>query len=982
MAELQLHFLGQPRIRLGDRPILEISASKWMGLLAYLALHEEQFSRSQLEALFWGESAIEQAQGSLRVAIHTLNKQLGAPIQSTRKLVWFAAAPPVVVDVAQFRALIARGDAESLATAVSLYRGDFLAGIAIPDAPEFESWLRQEREQLRLEALTALEKLVTHYRKAGQPEAAMQTARRLLEIEPWRETAHRQLMLLLARSGDYNGAIRQYQQCRDLLAAELEMPPMPETEALYQRIVALRERPPRADLPASVELVGREPELAVLSDLLEDPACRLLAITGMGGIGKTSLALAVARRYARHFLDGVTFVSLADLETAALLDTTVAAALDISIPPNASPRETLRDQLRAQERLLILDNVEHLLPAVEAFVQALLAAAPDLKIMLTSQQKPRLQANVLTLAGLPLPSLLEETAVAPAATLFAQRARRSQPYFSLADNWPHVVALCHLLQGSPLGLELAAAQLEAIDCAELVARLQTVMEELAVDFHDMPERHRSLRALFAYSWRRLTAVEQETLAQLAAFRSGFTLEAARQIVGATRQTLETLVAKSLLIAGESRYAIAHPLVRRFALDYLPTETAVFARHARYYSQQVQAQEEGKLRLPALLADLDNIRAMWEYAVDRREVDLLGETAHGLARLYTTANLFAEGRELFAQAVAALAETAAPQENPIAWGLLLGRYAIFMLRAGELAEARHCLEQSVAALRDAGDEEALAFSLNLLGVIHIQSGSFETAVALLTDCAAIYRRLDKSALLLKPLVNLGSVEMRRGNYTTAIAHLQAALPLAKQLNDRRGLTHILNNLGANYVILGDLDAAYAHFAACLPLTEETDYRMVRTAVEQNLAEVCGKQGDWAQAVAHCEAGLAIATEIEDVVQTIGLQKVYALALHSQRERRRAWQLLQTATQTGWRIGALPALLDALTVAGQLWLAEGKTAVAVELLQAVIDHPAAEQQHAQEAQRLLLQAGALPGVNGEKRPFADLLEALLLKMAAQG
>lgn len=960
MAKLQLQFLGQPRIKLGGEPIPGIVTDKWIGLLAYLALHDEQFSRPQLEALLWGESADEQAQSSLRTAVYTLNKHLHTPIQSTRKLVWFAPPHPATLDVRQFRDLIRQGDAESLATAVTLYRGDFLAGIAIPDAPEFESWLRQERERLRLEALTALETLAAHYQKAGRLDEAIRTARYLLEIEPWRETAHRQIMLLLARNGDYNRAIKQYQQCRDLLAAELGVPPMPETDVLRQRILKLRERPFRAELPPAPKLVGREPELSALDDLLDDPASRLLAITGMGGIGKTSLALAAAHRRARHFLNGATFISLADLETEALLETAVADALHLPIPPDASPRAALSEHLREQERLLIFDNVEHLLPAVEQFVQSLLLASPDLKIILTSQQKPRLRASLLPLGGLPLPTLENwGTAVAPAAALFAQHARRSQPHFSLADNWPDVVALCHLLQGSPLGLELAAAQLEAVDCADLVARLQTALDELAVDFQDMPLRHRSLRALFAYSWQRLTAVEQETLAQLAIFRGGFSPEAAKRVANATRQTLEALIAKSLLTAQDGRYVLVHPLIRRFALEHLPEETAVAARHAHYYSQQLLEETEGQLRLASLLADLDNIRAMWGYAVARRDADLLGETAHGLARLYMTANNFAEGRELFAQAVATLAETTAPQENRLAWGQLLGRYALFLLRGGQLAEARDCLERSIKSLRETSDEEALAFSLNLLGVIHIQSGSFATAVVLLNECAALYRQLDKPALLLKPLVNLGSVEMRRGNYPSAIAHLQEALPLARRLNDRRGLTHIRNNLGANYVILGDLAAAYEQFTACLPLTEETDDRVVRAAVEQNLAEICGKQGNWAQAVAHCEAGLAIATKIEDAVQTIGLQVVYALALHSLGERERAWEVLLVAAQAARRMEALPALLNALMVAGQLRLAEGETAVAIALLRVVKEHPAVERQHAEEAERLLAKAGAAPG-----------------------
>jgi tetratricopeptide (TPR) repeat protein len=258
---------------------------------------------------------------------------------------------------------------------------------------------------------------------------------------------------------------------------------------------------------------------------------------------------------------------------------------------------------------------------------------------------------------------------------------------------------------------------------------------------------------------------------------------------------------------------------------------------------------------------------------------------------------------------------------------------------------------VAVLRPTGDEEALAFSLNLWGILQIQSGGFETAVQLLNECAALYRRADNPALLLKPLVNLSSVQMRLGNYDTAVAHLNEALPLAQEVGDLRGLTHIRNNLGANYLILGDLAVAYQQFAACLPLTAETAYQPVRLVVYQNLAEVSYKQGDWAQAIAHCEASLAIATEIGDAIQAIRTQKIYALALYAAGEPSRAWQILREAVAVGYEAAAMTALMDVLTGAAVLMVADGETAVVVDLLRFIVAHPATEQQYVQEAQALL-------------------------------
>ncbi|MCA9918506.1 MAG: tetratricopeptide repeat protein, partial [Anaerolineales bacterium] len=891
-----LTLLGQPRVQLGDAPILDFAAEKWLALLAYLALTGDSYARPQLEALLWGDSPAENAQTSLRTAVYNINKRLPHTLQTSRKLVWFGPERPFTLDVQQFRDLIQQGDADSLAAAVALYRGDLLAGLTLGDAPEFELWLLQERERLRLQALTALEQLIGHCQRAGQLDEAISYSRRLLEIEPWRESVHRQLMRLLARSGDSSAALRQYQQCRDMLAAELGVDPMPETEALYQRIVALRQRPPARPLPMTPRLVGREAELAQLAAQLADPTCRLVAITGMGGMGKTSLALALAAGQQRRFLDGVCFVRLADLASDVLLDTAVAEALDLAIPPGAAPRQFLGQTLASRELLLVLDDAEHLLTAVTDLAQSLLAAAPELKIVLTSREAPRLRtAWVLPLAGLPLDDAPSTSS--GAVELFTQLARRVQPQFELAAWRPHVVALCRLLQGSPLGIELAAAQLDVIDCAALAQQVETAANELAVDFADMPPRHRSLRALFDHSWRQLAPAEQVALARLALFRGGFTAVSAAAL-DVPAPILRTLLAKSLLHGADGRFTL-HALIRQFALARLDEPEAASAQHARHFSQQLHAHSSGHLpaQPQALLAELDNIRAMWQWAIAQRDTALLAEAAHGLARLYAVTNQFAEGRVLFDQAVDGLAETAVPHTAPVIWGTLLGRYAMFLFRTGDLPGARDAAERSVAALRGQDDAEALAFSLNLLGTLHIQSGAFDTAVPLLQKCADLYRQLGDPGLL-KPLVNLSSLNMRRGEYALAIAQLNEARPLAEALGDQRGLAHILNNLGANHLALGELDAAQAQFAACLPLAAEMAYQPVRMVAHQNLAEVHYRQGAWQAAIDECAAGLAIAAEIGDTVQRIRIEKIQALALFAAGEQAQAWHILRRAVQAGF------------------------------------------------------------------------------------
>ncbi len=986
MTHLHLALLGQPRIYLDDASTPIIIPEKQLALLAYLALTNETFARAQLEALLWGDASAEKAQTSLRTAIYNLNKRLNAPLQTSRKAVWFAPEQPHRLDSAEFAQLIAQGDVDSLKTAVALYRGDLLAGLTVADAPEFEMWLLQARERYRLDLLTALEQLIDHALAAGDVDDAIDQCRRLLQIEPWRESVHRQLMRLLARSGDLNAAIRQYTQCRDMLATELDVAPMPETDALYTRILALRERPPARPLPTPPPLLGRDEELAQLTAKLADPTCRLIAITGMGGIGKTSLALTLAAQQTRLFLEGVSFVRLSDLESPTLLDTAVAEALAIAIPPGVAPRQALLDALQPQERLLVLDDVDALLTPVTELVQALLTAAPELTIVLTSREAPRLRsAWRLPLTGLPLPNEEANSAEipSPALTLFDQQARHVQPDFNL-DQWrPHAMALCRLLQGSPLGIELAAAQLDLIDCAELAERVASASAELAVDFADVPPRHRSLRALFEHSWQLLTPTEQTALARLAVFRGGFTAETATAVADVAPSTLRALLAKSLLQRSDDRFAL-HALIRQFALEHLPLDSAVFAQHARTFSQLLASRSEGApAEMVALLPELDNIRAMWQFALRQEDAELLFEAAHGLARLYAVTNQFAEGRVLFDEAVARWQTSAEVEHSPLVWGTLLGRAAMFRFRTGDLPAARQTAARSVAVLEDAasnaqGDPLELAFSLNLLATLHIHAGAFDEAVPLLTACADVYRR-EAHPGLLKPLINLSSVYMRQGDYAAAIAQLNEALPLAETLGDQRAMAHILNNLGANYLMLGKVDAAQEAFTACLTVTEATGYQSVRMVVHQNLAEVAYKRGDWATAIAESEAGLAISAEIGDRVQQIRIEKMQALALFAAGRQTQAWQVLRQAVEIGFSAEALPALMDVLSGVATLLLAEQRPDAAVPLLQAIAAHPATEQQYVTEARDALAELGIDVDEAAGSRPLAEVVADARAAMA---
>jgi predicted ATPase len=444
--------------------------------------------------------------------------------------------------------------------------------------------------------------------------------------------------------------------------------------------------------------VGRTSEMSKVATLLADPAVRLLTLLGPGGIGKTRLALEVATRQLDHFTDGVYFVSLASVDSGYSLIPLIANALGFSFHSDASPHRQLGDYLQEKNVLLVLDNCEHLIDttvsphpaAVTAAMPSflllleLLQAAPKLKILLTSRAHINVQGEQLYAldgidfpqADLPtLPVALQSSAV----TLFVQSARMAQPDFQLTEqNVAAVVQICQLVQGLPLAILLAAAWLPMLTPAEILAELRKSqattpsLDFLAADLHDMPARHRSLRAVFDHSWRLLTAEEQTIFAQLAVFRSGFTLQAAEEILDfrfwrlpaqalnsapstptiqnqkpKIQHILRALLNKSLIRRRpdqqeQGRYDL-HELVRQYAAERLAQMAdqgeGVRERHSRFYCELLGAQEaqmhgaERKVALAAIELDLGNIHTAWRWALEHPQVAHLSRAVRYLGYFY-------------------------------------------------------------------------------------------------------------------------------------------------------------------------------------------------------------------------------------------------------------------------------------------------------------------------------------------------------------
>ena len=332
-----------------------------------------------------------------------------------------------------------------------MYGGDFLDGFVVRSAPEFEEWMLAQREHWRELALRALHTLSECALQQGDYHASVDAARRILTLDPWREEAHRQLMLAYVRSGQPSAALAQYEVCRRVMLKEFNAGPSAETTALVERIRAALAGPGSnlsRHLPPAI-LIGRERELNDLRQRLRDPACRLLTLTGLGGSGKTRLALEAAKRSAAAFLNSAYFAPLTAVNSLDDLCAAIAQALSYALP-TGQPAPALLNYLRSKELLLVLDNFEHLIDLDDAvrFVADIVQQAPDVKIIVTSRERLNLQHEWVY----PVTSLLQPDAL----TLFTQAAQRVAADFELCDEVA-VTRICRSVGGLPLGIELAAS---------------------------------------------------------------------------------------------------------------------------------------------------------------------------------------------------------------------------------------------------------------------------------------------------------------------------------------------------------------------------------------------------------------------------------------------------------------------------------------------------------------------------------------------
>ena len=579
------------------------------------------------------------------------------------------------------------------------------------------------------------------------------------------------------------------------------------------------------NLPVQPTLfIGRDAELCELARLLAEPGVRLVSILGVGGMGKTRLALEAGAAQLENYQHGVFFVPLAPLQSVESIVPTMAGNIGFSFYEGGEPRQQLLDYLRHKHMLLILDNFEHLLEGANLVIE-ITQTAPRVKVLITSRLRLNLQGEQLFhLSGMDFPDweTPEDALEYSAVKLFVQSARRVCPGFSLqADDLKYIARICRLVGGLPLGILLAAAWIECLAPAEIAAEIGRSLDFLETDWRDVPDRQRSLRVVFDHSWSLLTQREQDAFKGLSVFRGGFTREAAQQVTGATLRELMGLIDKSLLHRDLSgRYGI-HELLRQHAEERLVGSgeaNELYQRHAEYFLQLAE-RAEPELRGPMqetwlvfLRYDYDNLRTALAWSLKNEDVSIVLRLVGALADFWFYNGPISEGEKWFSQALT----RAEGVPWPIRAKALTGGGMLAFAR-GYTERGEQWIRTALAIARQLEDKSLLASSLELLSMYATDNPQeYQEGIKFAEEALSIYRELDNKQALALVNNSLGELMRLMKEYERARMYYEECLDISRQIGNQTREGVALGNLAYCAQYRGDYQQAEKYALDALTL----------------------------------------------------------------------------------------------------------------------------------------------------------------------
>lgn len=716
--------------------------------------------------------------------------------------------------------------------------------------------------------------------------------------------------------------------------------------------------------------INRVTEVDELCKLIDMPKYRLISVIGPGGFGKTRLVLQTGAEKIDSFSHGVYFVPL-DSVTVDSIDRLVFAianAISFAFYSQEEPKKQLVNYLKEKEILIIMDNFEHCIDQAE-LLSEIMENAPQVKFLIASRERLRLTGEwIYEMYGFDYPGQVHQENIQEFSSieLFVQSAQRVQPDFALdKENAPAIAKICQLVEGTPLGIELAASWVRTISCKDIVLEIEKGLDFLTTTLQDVPERHRSLRAVFDHSWELLSDVEKDIIKHISVFQGGFSRDAAEHIAHASLQQLTRLVDKSLIRRTiEGRYEMLQVL-QQFAREQLKKDANALMRiqkeHCHYYAHMLSKHEVnlygGKQEemLKEFTSNIDNIRIAWRWAVRHVMFKEIGEMLDNMYLFYERHGWFKEGAQVFGRAVEIIREKYEAKKISGHEQLLLAklesRWGGMCQRLARFNEAQELLEKSLANFYKQKAYDEIIFVLTQLGINMFRRGEYKKAHDLHQESLRFAKKRGSQYCRALSLNNLAIIAYVNGDYKKARKLQEESLDIRKKINDKRGMAASLGNLANIIHKLGDSDEAGKLYQQSLVIAREIDDRIAISINLSNLGMLSEMRGEYDKAKALFKESLEIKQDMGDQLGIGVTLERLASVMRKSGDLAPARTVYKEALEILLSINAMPALLSCMGFVVRLYQDKKQYTKAYKTARVILDHPATSQENRDAMTRLM-------------------------------
>ena len=869
----------------GEKVIHAFRSKQTARLLACLAYRPDHFfRRDELIDMIWPDADPLHGRNRLSVALSALRRELGdelvRPHSASGNSLLQLDGRMFTTDTSQFEKILQGIDPQSPADlriaqyeqVLALYRGELLPGVD-------DEWTAGERQRLAQRYLTSVRTLSKLLIAAGRHEDALEHVRHAIQYEPLREDLHRLRVQLLCALGRRSEALTEHSTLVDRLKHEFGIAPSAKTTEIINKLlfdeIGPRQKPQSLDKsqgtasrakwlqrpewsPDGSPLFGRDECVFEVSAQLRAPDIRLVSLTGLGGMGKSRLAYAISATLADVFGDDRWFVPLAEATEPRHIEQAILRRMGIRVDARSNAHLQVIDALDNRPTMLVLDNLEQILPAGAAIVRSLLDDLPQLKCIVTSRQRlnlslereypvPPLQTPALSGS----PHRLVEF---PSVQLFLHCAALVSPGFDITSkNAASLAAICHHLEGLPLAIEMAAAWTRVLSPAEILERLTPRLPLLVSRDVDAKDRHASVRRTLECSFDQMPTRLQRLFARLSVFRGGWSAAAA-DAVGDSNATLLDLMElrdRSLLAVSGNADAVRNSyleMVREFAaerLEEMGEGAEARNAHARFFLQLAETAKphlrgpEANSWLDTLDAEQDNLRQAlrWTLGGERgaSEVDCGVRLAASLWHYWLHRGYLLEGIEWLNMASERGGETEASLLANVKLGL-----GYLSTTAGCYEPAQTALTSALSLFRKSGDIAGEAHALNGFGNLAFVQGDWETARSYYEPGLQLRVALGDEHGEAGILSNLASVSDAVGDTNTAMLYFDRCLAILRSMSDTHTLVGVMVNSAATLLNRGDLEAAQKRLLECIELSLRYGYPRVLAHCFEAVAEIQTRQ----------------------------------------------------------------------------------------------------------------------------------------------